>query len=255
MIRQLVSCVCVLSLLSAGAALATTYTIQDIGPANQAGSPRSFALNDSAQVVGSVTVSGNSNAFYWSPTSGGEVNLNSSLAGTTPVSSQAWGINDAGQICGAYTDTEESYAFVYSAGTGPTDLGSFGPQSSGTVANAINAAGQVAVTYLHTVGVSFYQDTAIVSSSGTVLATLPQGQGYGYGIDANGDAVGFTNLETAWYYSFSSNTVTDLPMPPGSTEDKAFFVSDNGLLVAGQNFNSKHALLWTNGASSTLPTD
>ncbi len=256
MIRQLVSCVCVLSLVSGSAALAAPYAIQDIGPANLAGTPRSFALNDSGQVVGSVTVAGNTNAFYWSPTSGGEVNLNSSLSGTTPVSSQAWGINDAGQICGAYTDTTgESYAFVYSAGTGATDLGAFGPKSTGAVGDAINSAGQIAVTYLQTVGVGFYQDTAIVSSSGTVQATLPQGQGYVYGIDANGDAVGFTLLETPWYYSLSSNTVTDLPVPSGSTEDKAFFVSDNGLLVAGQNFNIKHALLWTNGASSSLPTD
>ena len=72
-------------------ALAAPYAIQDIGPANLAGTPRSFALNDSGQVVGSVTVAGNTNAFYWSATSGGEVNLNSSLSGTTPVSSQVLG--------------------------------------------------------------------------------------------------------------------------------------------------------------------
>ena len=107
--------------------------------------------------------------------------------------------------------------------------GRLGPKSTGAVGDAINSAGQIAVTYLQTVGVGFYQDTAIVSSSGTVQATLPQGQGYVYGIDANGDAVGFTLLETPWYYSLSSNTVTDLPVPSGSTEDKAFFVSDNGL--------------------------
>ena len=222
MIRQLVSCVCVLSLLSAGAALATTYTIQDIGPANQAGSPRSFALNDSAQVVGSVTVSGNSNAFYWSPTSGGEVNLNSSLAGTTPVSSQAWGINDAGQICQRLHRHGRVLRLRLRRGTGPTDLGSFGPQSSGTVANAINAAGQVAVTYLHTVGVSFYQDTAIVSSSGTVLATLPQGQGYGYGIDANGDAVGFTNLGPPGTILLAATPSRTCPCPPAAPRIRPF---------------------------------
>ena len=76
-----------------------------------------------------------------------------------------------------------------------TDLGAFGPKSTGAVGDAMNSAGQIAVTYLQTVGVGFYQDTAIVSSSGTVQATLPQGQGYVYGIDANGDAVGFTLWE------------------------------------------------------------
>ena len=199
-----------------------------------------------AQVVGSVTVSGNSNAFYWSPTSGGEVKLEiETLLATTPVSSQAWGINDAGQICGCLTDTEESYAFVYSAGTGPTDLGSFGPQSSGTVRQRHQCRGASCCHLSAYRRHSFYQDTAIVSSSGTVLATLPQGQGYGYGIDANGDAVGF-NLETAWYILLAATPSRTCPCPPAAPRIR-LFVSDNGLLVAGQNFNSKHALLWFNG--------
>ena len=66
---------------------ASPYFVQDLGPASDQGDAKMLGLNDLGEVVG--TNPNTSHAFYWTATSGGEIDINASLAHTAPASSQA----------------------------------------------------------------------------------------------------------------------------------------------------------------------
>ena len=258
MIRQLVSMVCVLSLLSGSAALATTYTIQYVGPATNSGYISDLGLNDHGEVVGTYS----SDAWAWTA-NGGLVQLNPLLAATTPATSMGWKINDAGQICGGYTDSSgQSYAYIYSASSGVTDLGAspvftspYTATASQAVAYRINASGEVAVGLTATYGTSPAIEAAVVGSNGTVLQYLGTVGGSAYGIDNNGDTCGLESATNAcWYCPYGGTLTTLATLANGTT--RVQYMSGSGQIVGnGEDAaaNATHAMLWTSGTAT--PTD
>ena len=128
------------------------------------GGTNSYAcgINDNGQVVGyTINTGGTSHAWLYS--SGMMTDLGT-LGGTN---SYAYSINASGQVVGCYyTPNDASYhAFLYSGST-MTDLGALGgTNSTNTIANAINASGQV-------VGVSAGHAFLYSGSAMTDLNTL-----------------------------------------------------------------------------------
>lgn len=123
---------------------AASYTVADV--ATFVGSGEVTSINDHGTVVGSVITSpitGSQFAFTWSASTG--------FAYLDPlpgyVQSSARGINDSGQVVG-YSQSNTPYvlrASLWEQGKPATDIGAFpsGDYSPGSVAKAINNAGQV----------------------------------------------------------------------------------------------------------------
>ena len=166
------------------------------------------------------------------------------------IRSAALGINSNNQVAG-YADVGSSTEGLLFAGGGYTVIPSLSGGSA--QAMAIDDNGQMAGNGQ----VSGGNNNAFLYSGGNTVAlgslSGPLGTpvSYGYGIDAAGDVVGTSgtnaNLYHAFFYSASSQAMTDLGTLGGSSSD-AFGISANGKFVVGDAStvsNQTHAYIYS----------
>jgi uncharacterized membrane protein len=215
--------------------------------------------------------------------------------GTLPggVESGALGLNDAGQVVGY--SSADPYR-VQSVGLWPNSIGTAnggtGPLTTGVLfsggsvtavafgaAYGVNASGEVAGGNLQASGTGYaINDAGLVvgstvakgapgeafaSSNGatTLLGTLPgDDQSAAYGVNASGEAVGYSGQSAAAGASahhqavlFSGGQVLPLGMLKGDTESWAFGVNDSGVAVGvSQGLGGSQAVLFKNGHVAAL---
>ena len=226
---------------SATIAVATTYSITDLGTF---GGTRSLAwgINSSGQVTGSaLDSSGNWRAFLYSD---GAIKDLGTLGGLT---SGAYALNDNGQVVG-YADTAsgQEHTFVYSNGV-MTDLGTLGGPNS--FAKGINNTGQI-------VGSSYTSPTApylpqaflysnrVMSAIGTEFATEADA------INATGQVVGYLSFGFTYHaFLYSGGNMIDLGTLPGQSSSGALAINTLGE-VAG--WTNSYPFLYSHGVMTNL---
>ena len=151
--------------------------------------------------------------------------------------------------CGEFTT--DCHAFLYSNGT-MTDLGT-PPGYVGTLANSINASGQV-VGYAVT---STSSNHAFLYSNGTFsdLGALGGSSSAANGINDRGQVVGWAYTSTGWNRAFlySNGTMSDLGTL-GGTGSGATAINDSGQVVGGSNPSTgpTAVFLYSNGTMMDL---
>ena len=230
-------------------AAAQAYSVTNIGKASTRPSPR--AVDNNGDVVGVLVVPTKpqqSHAFLWNK-SGGILDLGT-LSGSGNDSA-AFGINTSGQIVGQANSSASGsdQAFLWTNTAGMIDLGNLGGSSS--VANAINASGQVAGQSDLESGITA---AFLWSQSGGMqnLGTLPGGQQSGANaINTAGEIAGWANVgsnDDAIIWTESGGMV-DLGIN-ASCGATALGLNDSGEVVgwfnnsAGCSFTS-HGFSWT----------
>jgi probable HAF family extracellular repeat protein len=265
---------------------APTYTVTDIGTFGGSSS-RAYGINDSGQVVGMAVGSGNlfSHAFLYS--NGITTDLGT-LGGTYSI---AYGINNSGQIVGFSNDSSgRNRAFSYS-GSNMTDLGAVGGLNE-SVALGINNNGQIVGTlsngvhsFLYSGGSmtvlgiqGFVVSTAINDSSQIVgytndqairaflysgsitidLGTLGGSESVAYGINNNGQVVGYAFTKGGQLHAFRYNSnigMTDLGTL-GGADSVAVGINDNNEVVGwasvDNNSTSTHAFVYSDNVMTDL---
>ena len=189
------------------------------------------AINDSGQVVGQETRSGEHcgcwHAFLYS--NGAMTNIENTAI--FPFGSEAYGINKTGQVVGTgFLDTNDvSYhAFLYSAGQ-MTDLNPFNaPQS---LAISINDSGQVIGWTLPTSSTPGVATWLYFNGTFTNLSTTNRGA---Y-INDNGQIAG-QSTSTQHAVLYSNGTWTDLGTLAGTTSSVANSVNLSGQVVGSATF-------------------
>jgi probable HAF family extracellular repeat protein len=230
-------------------ALATTYTVTDLGSLGNGDNPSSaFALNGTGQVAGIWYPSTPpARAFLYS--GGTMIDLGTLTAGSGAV---AYGINNKGQVVGlsgSFDFDFGQHAFLYSNGT-MVDLGTFGGFHS--AATAINDAGQVAGYNEDTRGPGLVRHP-ILYSGGTATA-LALGalsdDGEALGINASGQVVGFLYggaIQHAFLYT--QGVVKDLGTLVAGAHTVARAINGMGQVVGS---SGSHAFLYSEGAMTDL---
>jgi len=191
-------------------------------------------------------------------------------------SSRATGINATGQVVGV-ADTATvidptnnvfvSHAFISGTGTGALrDLGTLAGTTAKSIANGINATGQVVgVSDTATVGNSHAFISAVNGGALRDLGTLGGTNSIAYGINASGQVVGQADLAGdtmthAFLSAANGGTLTDLGTLGGSFS-AAFGINDLGQVVGSANLAgdvAQHAFLFssiTANAGGGTPTD
>jgi probable HAF family extracellular repeat protein len=222
----------------------------DLGTLGGSGSSLDFkyplgVVNDSGQIVGSSSISGDaeSHAFSWTAT-GGMIDLGT-LGG---IASSARAVNASGQVVGAAaTADDELHAFSWTATHGMIDLGTLGGSFSSAV--AVTDGGQVA-------GISTTADGETHAFSWTAaggmidLGTLGGSFSEARAVNASGQVVGDSTTADAETHAFSwtaTHGVIDLGTLPGRTVVLPAAVNGSGRVV-GQATSpalSVHAFSWT----------
>ena len=189
------------------------------------------AINDSGQVVGQETRSGEHcgcwHAFLYS--NGAMTNIENTAI--FPFGSEAYGINKTGQVVGTgFLDTNDvSYhAFLYSGGQ-MTDLNPFNaPQS---LAISINDSGQIIGYTLATISTPAVATWLYSNGTFTNLSTTNRGA---Y-INDNGQIAGHST-STQHAVLYSNGTWTDLGLLSGTTSSVANSVNLSGQVVGSSTF-------------------
>lgn len=221
------------------------------------------ALNGSGRVVGySLTATGATNAFLWTPggTAGVSGNPQMQTLGTLGGDvSAAYSINDSGQITG-YSDVPASpnnrqHAFIYSAGA-LTDIGQKLSSLPNSYGYSINASGHVAGTAYdpsYTTPHAFFFD-------GSNAADLGLFGGTGSSALALNNAnmiIGYLTTTSSVDHAFSyvGGSVTDLGTL-GGHYSYALALNNSNAIVGGSFTDPLdsvyHAFLYTNGAMLDL---
>ena len=210
------------------------------------------AINNSGQIVGGASTSGNP-AFHAFSYSGG-VMTDLGVSGATGATwSEAEGINDLGQIAiYAGSSGPNNQAYLYSGGV-MTNLGTLGGSFSAPA--GINNSGQIAgVSALDSAGTVL---NAFLYSGGvmTNLGTLGGSYSGANGLNNLGQVVGASSTVTNAGHAFlySSGTMVDLGTLGGSWST-ALGISNTGLVVGRGDTadGAEHAFLYSGGAMTDL---
>ena len=164
-------------------------------------------VNNSGQIAGNASMFGNVGTQGFISNFNGTSTINIGMLGLQngQATTYVYGLNDSGAAVGfSYTSTGAEHAFIYQNGT-MTDLNSLLPNSTSSMAKAINANGDVAglyrpagasswSTFLYENGQMFDLGSELPANSGWTLSSIcgmnDVGQIVGYGSD-NGVTSGF----------------------------------------------------------------
>jgi probable HAF family extracellular repeat protein len=201
------------------------------------GSSYAYALNGAGLVVGRYIDHTGMHGFLYNPNGGTYTTLDDPLADND---TQAYGINSAGLVVGIYfQDSDTPHGFLYNPnGATYTTLDDplaasgfdnpFGP--SGTLAEGINAAGEIVGYYADSNG-----DERGFLYNGGVYTTIDDPGAfdtYAFGINKNGHVVG-VRLDKFGDRGFLETPVPN-PPPPGGTTADMILRGANGSPSAGQ---------------------
>jgi probable HAF family extracellular repeat protein len=201
------------------------------------GSSYAYDINDAGLVVGRYSDHAGMHGFLYNPTGGTYTTLDDPLADND---TQAYGINSAGLVVGIYfRDSDTPHGFLYNPNGGtyttlddPLAANGFDNPfaASGTVAEGINAAGQI---------VGYYADSNDdyhgFLYNGGIYTTLDDPQAfdtYAFGINKNGHVVG-VRLDKFGDRGFLETPVPN-PPPPAATTADMILRGANGSPAAGQ---------------------
>lgn len=236
---------------------AVSYTITDLRPAGI--ESVAYGINGSGQIVGCYRDSflASRHAFLFSDA---KITDLGTLGGN---SSEAFGINASGQVVGGSATADGSnYAFLYSDGT-MTGLGTL-EGGSGSLANGINAWGQIAgraVVRVEVIPGHFINSGhAFLHRDGvmTDLGTFGGLESNALGINGSGQVVGYAQTPFGQFraFSYSEGTITNLGTL-GGFSSRATAINDAGQIV-GESFTevplTNHAFLYSDGVMSDLGT-
>jgi probable HAF family extracellular repeat protein len=235
--------------LLAAPALATSYSITNLGvlPGNYASA--GSALSANGQVTGSSTGT-TDHAFRW--TTGGGMQDLGTLGGSGSLNrSYGNGINSAGQVAGMSPNTSgQDRAFLWTPGSGMQVLPTLGGSSGG--ANGINDSGQVVGTAQNASGRGrpfLWTATGGIQDLGALSG---DNAGAAAAINASGQVVGYSYSTTVGstraFRWTAAGGMQDLGVGNGSA---AFAISASGAVV-GQSADGANAFLWT--APGTVQT-
>ncbi len=196
------------------------------------------AINNSGQVAGGfITAAGELNAFVWN--NGTLVNLGTLNGGTW---SSAYGINAAGHIVGTSMTGTGVFAAFFSNGSGMTSLCS--SCTSNSYANTINSADIAAGSFVNSDG--YLHASEYSGGNVTDLGTLGGYQSAAYGIDDNGQVVGYSYIPgdaTTHGFIYSDNVMIDLnsllPIASGWTITAAYAINGLGDVVGEGTLNGQ----------------
>jgi probable HAF family extracellular repeat protein len=211
-------------------ASAQAYSVTNIGAASTRPSPR--AVDNNGDVAGVFMVSPKppqSHAFFWTKSDGVQ---DLGTLGGGGNDSAAFGINASGQVVGQANSSAggSDQAFLWTNTAGMIDIGNLGGPSS--VANAINASGQVAgqsdLANGFTAAFLWTQSGGMQS-----LGTLPGGQQSGANaINSAGEIAGWANV--------------------GSKDDAVIWTESGGLVNLGINASCGATALGINDSTEVI---
>lgn len=227
------------------------YTARDLGTLG-GGENSAYGINESGQVVGYSTLSGDlrRHAYLYS---GGTMRDLGTLAS---LHSYAYAINKAGQVVGmSYNNYSQLRAVVYGGG-GITDLGTLGGGQS--AAYGINNSGQI-VGWSETSGGT--NSHAFLYSAGTMvdLGTFGGTGSQAYAINDFGQVVGGSNTtgDSARHaFLYSGGVMKDLGTF-GGNDSLAEGINNSGQIVGSSTFSTGtalHAFSYSAGVMTDLGT-
>jgi probable HAF family extracellular repeat protein len=170
--------------------------------------------------------------------------------------SEGFALNDAGEAAGVSETPSAAIATLFSGGKA-TSISTLG--SSVSVANAINATGEIAGWNSFNSSPTF-DPQAFLYSNGAMKninspSVFPSGT-EASGINNSGEVVGTGYLTSSDFHAFlySDGKMTDLG-PPGALQASAVAINNSGQIIGGYYLTSGAAgeFLITNGKMTTLP--
>jgi probable HAF family extracellular repeat protein len=152
------------------------------------------------------------------------------LGALSTGSSNATGINAVGQVVGYSTSsTGQSHAFIVSAGRAMRDLGTL-PGDTNSIANGINASGQVAGT--SNVNVFIAAPNGSLQNIGTLAGATSSNVG---GINASGQVAGDAFIDGSHAFLYSPGIGMQDIGSLGGTFSRATAINDLGQVVGASS--------------------
>jgi len=203
-----------------------------------------------------VIGTGPGGAFLWTPGSGSQ--LLPSLGATGSYATWAWGMNDSGQVTGqSVTGGGAGRAFIWSAGGVMQNLGTI-PGGLDSTGHAINASGQVAgavrVSSVTGSGTVSY-DTAMRWTAAGGMEQLMAGQSLANAINDSGAIVGRAVSPDHAFLWTAANGLQFLQDNGGTSN--ATGINSSGLIVGRAlpaGGGSSFAAIWQGGSLINLNT-
>ncbi len=201
--------------------------------------------------AGQVIGFGNAGAFLWTPGSGSQL---LPTLGATGSFSWAWGMNDSGQVTGeSVTAGGAGRAFIWSAGGVMQNLGTI-PGGLDSTGRAINASGQVAGSVRVSSGTVSY-DTAMRWTAAGGMEQLMAGFSVANAINDSGAIVGRAVSPDHAFLWTAANGLEFLQDNGGTSN--ATGINSSGLIVgqaAPAGGGSSFAAIWQGGSLINLNT-
>jgi probable HAF family extracellular repeat protein len=205
-------------------------------------SSTAFAINDSAQVVGSSNTQNQLHAFQW--TAARRLVDLGTLPGDTD--SEAFGINNPGQIVGYSSGPSGQRAFITDASGVLQNLGTL-PGDNGSQGNDINDAGTVVGVSSNPEGTHAFRWT---KAGGMQELPTPVGETSAVALRINnagqvlGRSTGLSGLQAVLWQPDGSPVL--LGTLPGGNYSEAFGINESGQVVGtAGSVQGSHAFVWT----------